>query len=284
MQTTRRAFTAATLAASIGLLDWRRAAAQGIALQDVIGRVGPLPEATIYVAREVITMDRARPRAEAVAVVGERIAAVGSLSELQALAGSQPLRIDRTFADKALTAGFVEQHVHPVLTALMVVAEVIAIEDWDTVAGFSPAVRDQAGYRQRLSAALKAHGDRDRVFLTWGYHHYFHGPMSRALLDQLAPDVPVIVWHRSQHEVYLNTKLMQRMGVDEAFLATFNPSQASMADFTKGHFFEQGTLKVLERIAPAMATPERMRRGLEFTLGYYHRQGITNACEPGGGF
>ncbi len=284
MDPTRRSVTAAMLAGSLGLSAWQRAVAQGIALQDITGRVGPLPEATIYVAREIITMDRARPRAEAVAVVGQRIAAVGSLAELQALVGAQSFRVDRTFADKVLMAGFIEQHVHPVLSALMVVAEVIAIEDWETVAGLSPAVRDQAGYRQRLVAALGAHRDPTQVFLTWGYHHYFHGQMSRALLDQLAPDVPVIVWHRSQHEVYLNTKLMQRMGVDEAFMATFTASQASQADFANGHFYEQGALKVLEKIAPAMATPDRLRRGLEFTVGYYHRQGITNACEPGGFF
>src|SRR5512135_1878559 len=149
MQSTRRSFAATTLAASLGLLDWRRAIAQGIGLQDIIGKVGPLPEAVIYVAREIITMDRARPRAEAVAVVGDRIAAVGSLAELQALAGAQPLRVDRTFADKVLIAGFIEQHVHPVLTGLMVVAEVIAIEDWDTASGFSPAARSPAEYRQR---------------------------------------------------------------------------------------------------------------------------------------
>lgn len=262
-------------------------AAQAIALQDVIGSLGQLPEATIYVARDIITMDRARPHAEAVAVVGRRIAAVGSLAELQALAGSQAFRIDRSFADKVLIAGFIEQHVHPVLTALMMVADVIAIEDWETAAGFAPAARDEASYRQRLIAALKAHDDAShndagRAFLTWGYHQLFHGGMSRALLDELAPDVPVIVWHRSQHEVYLNSMLMQCMGVDPAFLATFTPSQASMADAGNGHFWEQGALKVLERIAPAMATPERLRRGLEFSIDYYHRQGITNACEPGG--
>jgi predicted amidohydrolase YtcJ len=282
MDSTRRSFTTGTLAASLGLIDWRHALAQGISLQDLGKQIGPLPKAVIYVAREVLTMDPARARAEAVAVVGDRIAAVGSLAELQALAGPQPFRIDRTFADKVVLPGFVEQHVHPVLSALMVVANVIAIEDWDTVAGFSPAVRDPSGYRQRLVAALKGHGNPDEVFLTWGYHHYFHGEMSRALLDQLAPDFPVIVWHRSQHEVFLNTKTMQRMGVDDAFKATFTPSQAAMADFDKGHFFEQGTLKVLEKIAPAMATPDLLRRGLEFTVDYYHRQGITTACEPGG--
>ena len=257
-------------------------AAEGVALQDVIGDLQPLPQATIYVAREIITMDPTRPRAEAVAVVGGRIAAVGSRAELEALAGAQSYRIDETFQDRVLIAGFVEQHVHPVLTGLMVVAEVIAIEDWDTVAGFSPAVRDPDGYMARLKAALAAHADRDAVFLTWGYHHYFHGPMSRALLDELAPDFPVIVWHRSQHEVFLNSRVMERYGVDEAFLASFTPSQAGQADFARGHFFEQGTLKVLERIAPAMATPDRLRRGLEFSETYYLRQGITTACEPGG--
>jgi hypothetical protein len=280
MTTTRRSLAGATL----GLVVAHEAGAQTLGLQDIIGRVAPQREAVIYVAREVLTMDPARPRAEAVAVVGDRIAAVGTLAELQALARDQPFRVDRTFADKVILPGFVEQHVHPVLASLMVVAEVIAIEDWDTVAGPRPAVRDEAGYRRRFAEALAAHKARDpeAVFLTWGYHHYFHGAMSREWLDQQAGSTPVIVWHRSQHEAYLNTAVMRRMGVDEAFLRSFTPSQAGQMDAAKGHFFEQGMLKVLEKIAPAMATPERMRQGLEFTVGYYHRNGITTAAEPGG--
>ncbi|MBS7791794.1 amidohydrolase [Roseococcus sp. SDR] len=281
MTRTRRSFTTGALAAPFLIQD---AAAQAISLQDLVNRVAPQPEAVIYLAREVITMDPARPRAEAVAVVGGRIAAVGSLAELQALAGSQPFRLDRSFEGKVILPGFVEQHVHPVLSSLMVVAEVIAIEDWDTLAGFRTAVRDEAGYRRRFAEALAAHKARDpeAVFLTWGYHHYFHGAMSRDWLDQQAGTTPVIVWHRSQHEVYLNTALMRLYGVDDAFLASFTPSQRAQADVAKGHFFEQGALKVLEKTAPAMATPERLRQGLEFTVGYYHRNGITTAAEPGG--
>ena len=33
---------------------------------------------------------------------------------------------------------------------------------------------------------------------------------------------------------------------------------------------------------PALASPQRFREGLEFTGGYYHRNGITMCCEPGG--
>jgi predicted amidohydrolase YtcJ len=281
MTQTRRSFASGALAAPFLIQE---AAAQAIGLQDLMNRVAPQPEAVIYVAREVITMDAARPRAEAVAVVGGRIAAVGSLAELQALAGSQPFRVDRSFADKVILPGFVEQHVHPVLASLMVVAEVIAIEDWDTLGGFRAAVRDEAGYRRRFAEALAAHKARDpeAVFLTWGYHHYFHGAMSRDWLDQQAGGTPVIVWHRSQHEVYLNTAVMRRFGMDDTFLASFTPSARAQTDVAKGHFYEQGMLKALEKLAPAMATPERMRQGLEFTVGYHHRNGITTACEPGG--
>ena len=171
-----------------------------VSLQDIIGASERLPEATIYVAREVITMDPARPRAEAVAVVQGRIAAVGSRADIEKLAETQDYRIDETFRDKVLIAGFVEQHVHPVLSSLTMMSNaVISIEDWDTAQGFSAAVRDPATYEARLKEALAAFDKASgSTFLTWGYHHYFHGQeLSRTYLDKLAPDFPVIVWHRS---------------------------------------------------------------------------------------
>jgi predicted amidohydrolase YtcJ len=256
--------------------------AQAQSLQDFSGRVAPLPEATIYVAREVITMEPVLPRAEAVAVVGDRIAAVGTRAELEALAGDQPFGIDETFADKVIIAGFVEQHVHPVLAGLTMPAVVISIEPWDTTRGFSDQVREPDAYRARLEAALAAHDPDDGVFVTWGYHHYFHGEMSRALLDELAPDFPAVVWHRSCHEFFLNTRVMELYGIDLAWLATFTPSEAGQSSLERGHFYEQGALKVLERLAPAVATPEKLREGLAFTVDHYHRNGITTCCEPGG--
>lgn len=267
---------ASTVAISSG------AVAQAIGLQDMGTAAVPLPSARIYVAKQIMTMDPAHPQVEAVAVVNGRVAAVGTLSELQSMAGEQPYEVDDTFRDKVIMAGFVEQHVHPVLAGLTMPSVVISIEPWDTVDGFSDQVRDESTYQTRLKEALAAHTDRSKVFVTWGYHHYFHGPMSRAKLDQLAPDFPVVVWHRSCHEFYLNTAVMQRFGIDDAFFATFTASEAAQSDMVAGHFYEQGALKVVQRLAPAVATPERLREGLEFTVRYYHRNGITTCCEPGG--
>ncbi|MGL6224232.1 MAG: amidohydrolase, partial [Steroidobacteraceae bacterium] len=47
------------------------------------------------------------------------------------------------------------------------------------------------------------------------------------------------------------------------------------------HFYEQGAFAVLAKVAPYLASPEQLRNGLEFTKTYYHRAGITLACEPG---
>jgi hypothetical protein len=87
-------------------------------------------------------------------------------------------------------AGFVEQHVRPVLAALTVNTKVISIEDWDAIDGFSPAVRDDKTYRERLKGALAAHTDKTKPFITWGNHHYFHGEMSHAPLDEGATAAP----------------------------------------------------------------------------------------------
>lgn len=258
------------------------AQAESVSFQDLFKSVPAAPEATIYVARDIITMDPDKPRAEAVAVVGDKIAAVGSAKDLKDLAEEQGYRVDETFSDKILIAGFVEQHVHPLLTALTMTVNVISIEDWDTTRGFSAAVRDEEAYRARLEEALASHNNRDETFITWGYHHYFHGDLSRGILDELAPDFPVIVWHRSCHEVILNTKALEKYNIDEAFIATFRKTAQKQTDFVKGHFYEQGLEDALSRLGGALVTRERMIAGLEYSKDYYLRNGITIAAEPGG--
>ena len=66
---------------------------------------------TIYVAREILTMDPAKPRAEALAVRDGRVVSVGTRTEVEAQAGAGA-KVDTTFADKVVMSGFVEQHVH----------------------------------------------------------------------------------------------------------------------------------------------------------------------------
>ena len=54
-------------------------------------------------------------------------------------------------------------------------------------------------------------GDNSSWIITWGYHHLFHGTISKAVLDKVCPKRPLIVWHRSFHEIYLNSQAIEAM-------------------------------------------------------------------------
>ena len=109
----RRTFIWTGLLGATALTPVGRAVAATGSLQDVGKLAVAAPRATIYTAREIVTLDPARPVANAVALVGGRILWVGSLDETIAILGEQPYEVDTTFADHVIVPGFVAQHDHP---------------------------------------------------------------------------------------------------------------------------------------------------------------------------
>lgn len=258
------------------------AGAEPRSLQDLGVELAPLPAVTIYAAREIVTMDPRKPTATAVAVVGDRILAVGTVAELQRAAGTQPHAVDTTFASKVLVPGFIAQHMHPVLAALTMRTEILAIEDWVLPGGTVPAVRDRASYLRRLREAEAKLAEPDALLVTWGFHHYFHGKLTRADLDQISTRRPIIIWHRSAHEFIVNSAAMEKYGLNTDLVATMTPGAQQQSNLSEGHFWEQGMFAVMPRLAPAIATPDRLRSGLEFVKTYLQANGVTLGSEPGG--
>lgn len=257
-------------------------AGEAKSLQDLSVAAVPLPTATIFTAKEILTLDPARPKAEAVAVVGDRILGVGSLDELKKAAGDQPFMVDNTFAQQVIVPGFIGQHDHPLLAGLTMIAEIISIEDWVLPGGTMPAAKNREDYLKRLAEANAALEDPEAVLLTWGFHHYFHGKLTRADLDKISSARPIIVWHRSAHEFILNSATMRKFGVTEEWFAKLQGSALEQSNFEEGHYWEQGAFAVMPLISAAIATPARLRQGLEFVEEYLHANGITRGCEPGG--
>jgi hypothetical protein len=256
--------------------------AQTASLQE-LGRVAQPPaQVVIYPAKEVVTLDPKRPIAKAVAVVGDRILATGSVAELQAAAGPHPAVVDTTFAQQVIVPGFIAQHDHPLLAALTMTSEIIAIEDWVLPGGTAKAARNRSEYMARLRAANTKLKDPKALLLTWGYHQSFHGPLAKADLDAISPTRPIIVWHRSAHELYLNSAAEKAYAITRSWVDSFSKSAKQQSDFANGHYWEQGAFGVLPKVAQAMASPERLRRGLAFMQRYYHANGVTLGAEPGG--
>src|SRR5438874_11372320 len=71
----------------------------------------PKPSATLIIVNAAVyTVDKQHPRAEAVAVIGDRIVAVGSSAEINSWRGPQTKVIDA--AGKLVLPGFNDAHVH----------------------------------------------------------------------------------------------------------------------------------------------------------------------------
>lgn len=281
-----RAASAVGLALAVLFLSGLPAAAaapvRAVTLQALSGLAEAPPQAIVYVARDIITMDPEQPQAEAIAVRDGRFIAVGSRKAVTAAAGPDA-RLDETFAGKVLLPGFIAPQVHPVAAALALGSTIIAIDDWTTAAGLCPAVRDPEAYQERLLHALADHHrGGSGVFLSFGYHQDFHGPMSRRLLDGLMPSAPVIIWHRAGRAFHLNSAALERTGIDAALVQGLGAEARDGIDLDAGHFRSHGALAILHRLAPLLATPAQQQRSLELTEAYYHRNGITTVCAPGG--
>jgi predicted amidohydrolase YtcJ len=225
-------------------------------------------------------MEPANPEAKAVAVAGGRIIAVGSLDDVRKALADRPFSLDDRFSKKFLMPGLIEQHLHPLLGALCLSVEVIAIEDWELPGRTIPAARNREEYLARLRQASSALANPKEFLFTWGYHQLWHGTISRKELDAVSAVRPIVVWHRSAHEFFLNTPALKELGITKTSVE--GQGQASnQADWEKGHFYEKGLELLTPSLLPRLATPERLRSGLEMLVKYLHASGVTTLNEPG---
>lgn len=259
----------------------RPAVAVPPSLQEAAGALDTAPEVVIYPAREIVTLASGRPAVEAVAVSGDRILAIGTVDDLRRDAGPSA-RIDDRFAASVIVPGFIAQHDHPALAALTLSSTIIAIEDWVLPEGTVPAAAGRDAYLRRLAEAERACTDPDEPLVTWGYHPTFHGALAKGDLDAISGTRPILVWHRSAHEFFLNSAAERAVGIDRAWFDGLPESARAQADFAGAHYREQGMFALLPKIAGVVASPTRMRRGLEFVKRYYHAAGVTLGSEPGG--
>jgi predicted amidohydrolase YtcJ len=267
---------------SKNLLGTKKATAKSLTLQDFSRSTAQMAEIIIYPAKEILTLDPDYPKADAVAVVKNRILAVGNRDELTVTLTKQPYLVDETFADYVIVPGFIAQHDHPWITALTMMSEIIAIEDWVLPSGTISAAKNQDEYLKRLAQADAKLKSPTELLLTWGYHPEFHGKLTRSILDKISTTRPILVWQRSCHEFIVNSKALETYGIDAAFVANMTESEREQSSLEDGHFWEQGVFAVAPALLAAIAGQDRLRRGLEFLVSYYHANGVTLACEPGG--
>ncbi len=237
---------------------------------------------TLFIGRELITMsDMIVGPVNAVAVENGKILDVGSREDLERRYADRPnFTINDTFRDRVIAPGFVEPHLHVWLGGILMGTEFITPADWEFPDESVTGVQSQAAYMARLREIEASH-PAGQPLVTWGYHQYFHGQdMSRSVLDDISSDRPIVVWHRSFHELYFNTAALEIFGWDEAFWSGDTPAYEQM-DWEKGHAFEAGGKIILPDVLAFLLEEGIFARGVERTRQYIHAGGITTAVDPG---
>jgi predicted amidohydrolase YtcJ len=226
-------------------------------------------------------MEKSNPEAQAVAVKGKRIVAIGSVESVKAALGDKTFVLDETFKGKIIMPGFIEQHMHPILGALTLSTEVIANEDWDLPGKVFKAAITPKQYQDRLKAAEAALKDPDEWLYSYGYHKLWHGELSRAVLDGISRTRPIVIWQRSCHEFILNTAAIEALKLDKAAMDGHGLA-STQYNWNNGHWWENGATELLfPKLLPKLGAPQRIVAGLKMLIAYYRQKGVTALNEPG---
>lgn len=191
------------------LLDASLVGAATLALRPIVGSaaaraqtpVASQPD-TIFKASAIITMDETVPRAEAVAVSGGRVVAVGTLSECEsALPSAQVVDL----GSSVLMPGFIETHGHTLLSGMSTQPPATYIAPW-----LVPTWDDIVSLGKKTAAETP----KDQSICFFGLDRLLHGhsfPDAKAM-DEIFGDHLACMIALSQHQASVTTATLEKLG------------------------------------------------------------------------
>jgi predicted amidohydrolase YtcJ len=155
----------------------------------------------IFIKGKIWTADDKRPSAEAMAVSGDTIVAVGSTQEIRELASADTAVID--LKGRLVVPGFQDSHLH---------FPGRSVNDVDL-----HGVETLHEFQQRLADFAKAHPKLPWITgHGWGYSAFPNQTVDKKYIDAVISDRPVYVGERDGHMGLANSKAIQIAGVTSA--------------------------------------------------------------------
>ena len=151
---------------------------------------------------KVVTVDKSQPKAEAVAVLGERIVAVGSSADIDAWRGPRTKVIDA--GGKLLLPGFNDAHVHFVSGGMQLTN--VQLKDAATPQEFARLIGERAKITPKGEWILGGNWDETK----WNPPNI----PTKELIDAVAPDTPVFVERYDGHMGVANSVALRLAAIN----------------------------------------------------------------------
>jgi predicted amidohydrolase YtcJ len=233
------------------------------------GDSSPVPRADLIVTNaKVWTVDPAAPRAEAVAITGDRIVAIGSAAQVSVWRGEGTRVIDAK--GRTVLPGFNDAHIHLLEGGMQL--DNVDLKD----------ARSQEEFARRIGERAKATPKGEWVLGgDWDEQAWTPAELpSKEIIDKLAPDTPVFVDRYDLHMALANSAALRLAGVTAG---TPDPPGGTIVRDKRGN--PTGLLKdaakayVYKVIPPA--TRERRLRAIGHALGHMASLGVTSVQDMG---
>ncbi len=228
----------------------------------------------IFFHAKVFTGNPENPYADAVAIRGDKIAAVGNLPEVARSLSASAERID--LEGKTLFPGFIDSHSHSIDGGLNLISADASekVDSLDQLPLFvADAKKSGRGMRGDILEILGL------PLEFWSHPDVLNSDFSVGLYAHQN----VLLRGMDGHTAWANRALLQRAGITADFLKTLSADQRSYYGVSKdgqpnGFLVDAGTDKI-EPLLPAL-TPDRLLAAGRAALEYNYSLGITAWLDP----
>jgi len=223
---------------------------------------------------KIFTADPEHPYAEAVAIRGDKILAVGNLPEV-AKAAPNATRMD--LEGKSLFPGFIDSHSHTIDGGFNLI-NADATEKVDTFAELQSFVADARKTGRGMHGEILEILGLPLKF--WSHTDTLNQDFSTGPYEKQS----LIFRGMDGHTAWTNRAMLQRAGITADYLKTLNPDQRSYFGYDKttlepnGFLVDAGQEKV-DKLIPPPTEKEILEAG-RAALNYEYSNGITAWLEP----
>ena len=224
--------------------------------------------ADVVITGTVLTVDDARPTAEALAIADGRIVAVGARSDVADLIGADTRTVD--VGHGCVMPGFVEAHGHPLMEAIALSDRIVDIRP--------VTMPDADDVVAAVGREVKARGATGAYLNGWDPLLQIGLPEpTLAWLEEVAPDGPLVILHNSGHKAYFNSHAARRAGLTRD---TPDPKGAKFGRDPRGEL--DGTAEETGAVFPLLAgaiQPGDYPAMLRAECARLNRAGLTTCSE-----
>jgi len=214
----------------------------------VYANAQPKPTATLIITNAAVyTVDKQHPTAEAVAVIGDHIVAVGSRAEIDSWRGPETKVIDA--GRKLVLPGFNDAHVHFIQGGAQL--DQVQLTDAASPQEFAKRIAAQVAKTPKGEWILGGRWDETK----WPKPEL----PTKALVDPVTGAAPIFVERYDGHEALANSAAMKLAGVDAKTGDVPGGVIVRDASGNPTGIFKDAAQELISKVIPPMSREQRIR-------------------------